>query len=132
MDNYIGTKLIKAEPINLVEAEEILHRKIKAGHENGYLVEYEDGYKSWSPKDTFEKAYRKNGELSFEMALSQVKQGKGMRLTQWKEDVVIRAQYPDEHSKMTAPYLYVESRFGRVPWKETMIEIFTENWEVVE
>ena len=33
---------------------------------------------------------------------------------------------------MTAPYLYVESRFGRVPWKETMIELFAENWEVVE
>ena len=55
-----------------------------------------------------------------------------MRLPQWKEDVVIRAQYPDEHSKMTAPYLYVESRFGRVPWKETMIELFSENWEVVD
>ncbi|EOQ01307.1 hypothetical protein IKC_06264 [Bacillus cereus VD184] len=33
---------------------------------------------------------------------------------------------------MTAPYLYVESRFGRVPWKETNIELFAENWEVVE
>ncbi len=55
-----------------------------------------------------------------------------MRLPQWGEDVVIRAQFPDEHSKMTAPYLYVESRFGRVPWKETNIELFAENWEVVE
>ena len=55
-----------------------------------------------------------------------------MRLTQWSKDVVIRAQFPDGHSKMTAPYLYVESRFGRVPWKETNIELFAENWEVVE
>lgn len=70
--------------------------------------------------------------VSFEEAFEQVKRGKGMRLPQWKKDVVIRAQYPDEHSKMTAPYLYVESKFGRVPWKETMIELFAENWEVVD
>lgn len=41
--------------------------------------------------------------MNFGQALEQVKQGKGMRLPQWKEDVVIRAQFPDEHSKMTAP-----------------------------
>lgn len=57
---------------------------------------------------------------------------KGMRLPTWQPDVVIRVQKPDEHSKMTAPYLYVESRFGRVPWKETMIELFSENWELVD
>jgi hypothetical protein len=56
---------------------------------------------------------------------------KGMRLPQWSEDVIIRVQKPDEHSKMTAPYLYVESRFGKVPWKETMIELFSEKWELV-
>lgn len=70
--------------------------------------------------------------MSFGDALKLVKRGMGMRLPQWKEDVVIRAQFPNEHSKMTAPYLYVESRFGRVPWKETMIELFSEEWEVVD
>jgi len=77
-----------------------------------------------------DKGTQKTG-LNFGQALEQVKQGKGMRLPQWQPDVVIRAQYPDENSKMTAPYLYVESRFGRVPWKETMIELFSEQWEVV-
>ena len=70
--------------------------------------------------------------MDFGKAFEKVKEGRGMRLPQWKEDVVIRAQYPDKNSKMTAPYLYVESRFGRVPWKETMIEPFSENWEVVD
>jgi hypothetical protein len=55
----------------------------------------------------------------------------GMRLPEWKSDVVIRVQFPDECSKMSAPYLYVESRFGRVPWKETYIELFAENWQLV-
>ena len=70
--------------------------------------------------------------MNFGKALEQVKQGKGMRLSKWSKDVVVRAQYPDEHSKMTAPYLYVESRFGRIPWKETMIELFSQDWEVVD
>ncbi|MGE1023589.1 Thoeris anti-defense Tad2 family protein [Bacillus sp. GMs2/2] len=70
--------------------------------------------------------------MTFGKAFEEVKKGKGMRLPHWSNDVVIRAQFPDEHSKMTAPYLYVKSRFGRVPWKETNIELFAENWEVVE
>jgi len=69
--------------------------------------------------------------MNFEKAFEQVKSGKSMRLPQWQEDVKIKAQYPDEHSKMTAPYLYVVSRFGKVPWKETMIELFSEEWIVV-
>lgn len=69
--------------------------------------------------------------MNFGEAFEKVKEGEGMRLPQWQEDVVIRAQYPDENSKMTAPYLYVESRFGKVPWKETMIELFSDTWVVV-
>lgn len=70
--------------------------------------------------------------MVFGEAFEAVKNGHGMRLPQWSEDVVVRAQFPDEHSKMTAPYLYVESRFGRVPWKETMIELFSDKWEIVK
>lgn len=46
MEYYIGTKLIKAEPA------------VKDG-EQGYNVQYRDGYISWSPKETFEKAHLK-------------------------------------------------------------------------
>lgn len=70
--------------------------------------------------------------MTFGEALESVKKGNGMRLPKWSLDVIILAQYPDENSKMTAPYLYVQSRFGKVPWKETMIELFSEEWEVVK
>lgn len=70
--------------------------------------------------------------MDFGDALQHAKGGGGFRLPSWSEDVVVRAQYPDEHSKMTAPYLYVESRLGRVPWKETMIELFSENYELIK
>lgn len=58
--------------------------------------------------------------------------GSGMRLPHWGADVLIKSQYPDENSKMTAPYLYVESRFGCVPWKMTEIELFSTEWEITE
>lgn len=86
--------------------------------------------------DIFEKSYVEEGtyptkHLSFGDAFQYIKNEPGgyMRLPQWKEDVKIKMQLP-AFSKMTAPYLYVESRFGRVPWKETMIELFSDEWEV--
>lgn len=123
MERYIGTKIIEAEPMSRAHGDK---------SEDGYKVRYPDGYESWSPKDVFEEAYRKASGVCFGLALEAMKKGKGARLPKWSEDVVIRAQFPDEYSKMTAPYLYVESRFGRVPWKETMIELFSDEWEIVE
>ena len=43
--------------------------------------------------------------MNFGKAFEEVKKGKAMRLPQWSKDVVIKAQFPDENSKMTAPYL---------------------------
>ena len=71
--------------------------------------------------------------LPFSIAFNTIKHSSyGMRLPKWSEDVIIRVQNPDEHSKMTAPYLYVESRFGRVPWIPTQIEMFSDEWCVVD
>lgn len=60
MKKYIGTKTIKAMPLAKSEAEKSLNRKLTGatGGEEGYLVEYQDGYMSWSPKETFEEAYK--------------------------------------------------------------------------
>ena len=69
--------------------------------------------------------------MNFGEAFEYAKKGWCMYLPGWKEDVKVKVQFPDDNSKMTAPYLYVESRFGMVPWKETMIELFSEDWMVV-
>lgn len=53
-----------------------------------------------------------------------------IRIDKWKEDVKIKIQWPDKNSKMTAPYLYVESRYGRVPWVPTQIEMLSEVYDV--
>ena len=60
MEKYIGKKSIMASPMSKSDAERVLNRKLSEskGGEEGYLVEYEDGYRSWSPKETFEAAYK--------------------------------------------------------------------------
>lgn len=73
MKQYIGTKIVEAEPATLYELKEGGHFLKKAGEEwteesahipnlasstrEGYSVRYTDGYESWSPKDVFERAY---------------------------------------------------------------------------
>lgn len=58
MKKYTGTKSIWARPMNADNAIEKGYKINNHTHEDGYEVEYEDGYKSWSPKDVFDKAYR--------------------------------------------------------------------------
>lgn len=69
MKSFTGTKTVKACPMTLGEAEKVLNRHIDISSvENrdltpGYLVLYgEDGdnYRSWSPKEVFERAYRQS------------------------------------------------------------------------
>jgi hypothetical protein len=66
MKNYIGTKKISAEPCT--RGEHSISKgfpKVINGNaeDKGYKVIYEDGYESWSPKDTFEKSYRESGTI---------------------------------------------------------------------
>jgi len=94
-------------------------------------AEIQEGTPEGTPKtyhNSEASGARKN--VSFGQALETVKLGGFMRLPSWSADVKIKAQFPDKNSKMTAPYLYVESRFGMVPWKETMIELFSNDWEI--
>ena len=64
MKQYIGTKTVKAMPMTMGEAYErkLLKEGVRPSEcetdKAGYLVEYEDGYQSWSPAEPFDKAYK--------------------------------------------------------------------------
>lgn len=63
MKKYIGTKEVLAEPMTKGEAGNagLLRSNPQFEGEReipGYLVQYADGYKSWSPADVFESAYK--------------------------------------------------------------------------
>ena len=70
--------------------------------------------------------------MTFDEAFATVSKHRSvyMSLPFWSEDVKVFCQFPDENSKMTHKYLYVESRFGRVPWSPTQVELFSDKWKV--
>ena len=61
MNNYIGFKLIEAEPMDLYTFRELTNKiqDYTEDNQSGYKVVYSDGYISWSPTKVFEAAYMK-------------------------------------------------------------------------
>ena len=81
MKQYIGTKIIQAEPkMRKVPTENWLDDR---GFEDGYKVIYPDGYESWSPKDVFEAAYRETSGMNFGLAIEAAKMGKKIARAGW-------------------------------------------------
>ena len=72
--------------------------------------------------------------MDFSDALIAVKHGAAIQRTGWNgKDLRVLAQYPDEHSKMTLPYLYIEYPDGkRCPWLASQTDIMSEDWMTVE
>lgn len=58
MQKAIGVKLVEFKPMTEFDFRFSKGHVITAeDNRDGYLVRYEDGYESWSPKDTFDAAY---------------------------------------------------------------------------
>ena len=59
--SYIGIKLLKAKPATFGEAQTILKRPATdtdpAQDASGYLVQYADGYMSWSSIGIFDQSH---------------------------------------------------------------------------
>lgn len=84
---------------------------------------------------------------NFSWALNRLKEGLRVRRRGWNGKVLwLKAQYPDEHSKMTLPYIYMEyPSWGeeikegnpiypegcRVPWLASQSDFFAEDWELL-
>ena len=86
MKQYIGTKVIQAEPAYRVDGKVFVKANIVPyGYkiEDGYKVVYPDGYESWSPKDVFEAAYRATDGMNFGLAIEAAKMGKRIARAGW-------------------------------------------------
>jgi len=71
--------------------------------------------------------------LTFSEALGAVKGGYAIQRAGWNgKDLKVLAQYPDEHSKMSLPYLYIEYPNGdRCPWLASQTDIMAEDWAIL-
>ncbi len=140
LKKYIGTKIISACPAtkgecykgpDMMSAEEAATP--------GYKVVYKDGYESWSPKDVFEEAYRPmvGMTLTCGQAIEAMKVGCKVAREGWNgKGMVLQMQFPDEHSKMTFPYLYMtipecDEGTRRLPWQPAQVDIINEDWMII-
>ena len=96
MKTYIGTKVVKATPLNRQDYNDIRNWILpddENGEDEGYLVEYQDGgapnhegykgYISWSPKAQFDAAYRETSGLTFGLAVEALKKGAKVARAGW-------------------------------------------------
>lgn len=97
-----------AMPMTITEAQKVLGREIKPAtkEDDGYLVEYKDGYKSWSPKSVFDEAYK-----SAETFLDRMKLELESEIDKFdKGDTFIRSEKFNELPLVARVLLYAQNK----------------------
>lgn len=162
MLKYLGVKLIQAEPEWRTfpveqEVKAIDPGKTSTEHvkhlvdKEGYKVVYPDGYVSWSPKEVFEKAYRRINSMTFGLAIEASKLGYPVARKGWNGKgmfVVYQKGYPQgiPCNKQTAiawgmnegdlfkcePYLQIRMTNGsHAMWVPSINDVLAEDWYIV-
>ncbi len=155
MKKYVGTKMLEAKPMNRGEYNNYRGWPIpndENPHDDGYLVKYQDGYESWSPKEIFEEAYKDCAGLTFGIAVELLKKGCKLARDGWNGKgmfVVYQKGYPDgiPCNKQTAeawglnegdlfkcnPYLQIRCADGsHSMWVPSINDCLAEDWNIVE
>ena len=151
MQNYIGVKLIMAEPMTNAQAyEKKTGEKSnieKYPEQEGYRVVYQpDGYASWSPKDVFEEAYRPTNGLTFGLAVEALKKGFKVDRVGWNGKGMFVYYVPPNYYKTQtevakkefgdiAPYnayLAIKNVNGTVStWVPSINDCLAEDWQII-
>lgn len=153
MKQYIGTKIIQAEPMSRGNYNIYRGWKIPEDEnpdDEGYLIKYQDSYMSWSPKDVFEEAYRPTDGMTFGLALEALKKGekvarkgwsgKGMALflTPGSQITVskgrpLAAVFPVGAVVEYQPHIDMKTAQGSiVPWLCSQTDMLAEDWTIVK
>lgn len=161
MKQYIGTKIIQAEPANrfwfengekmvVPDSEDTPNRVREAtAGEKGYKVVYPpDGYESWSPKDVFEATYRETTGMSFGLAIEAAKMGKRIARAGWngKGMFLFLATDIEFHTKadlscvselegdLTLPAFVMKTADDHfcVGWLASQTDMLADDWMIVE
>lgn len=81
--------------------------------------------------------------MNFGEALEALKAGKKVARAGWNgKGIYIELQMPDQHSKMTLPYIYIvtnglitdnpKAPKGVVPWLASQTDMLAEDWLIVD
>ena len=69
--------------------------------------------------------------MDFSESLKAMKEGRRAARTGWNgKGMWIEIQTPDEHSKMTLPYIFISTAQGElVPWLASQTDILAVDWQ---
>lgn len=82
-------------------------------------------------------------DMTFGEAIEMMKNGKRVARKGWNgKGIFCEIQVPDEHSKMTSPYIYIDTTGlqtdnpdapkSLVPWLASQTDMLADDWMVVE
>lgn len=160
MKMYIGTKIVKAMPMTMTKAQEVLGRELKpaTAEEKGFLVEDKNGNMSWSPKSVFEEAYHEAVSVDFGRAIALLKEGFAVRRKGWNgKGLFVVKQVPahitadiipnmqslpqsakniimarkEPHINYTNQMLIINPDGRADSWVPSSSDVFAEDWELV-
>ena len=71
--------------------------------------------------------------MNFGQAIELLKQGKKVQRNGWNgKNMWLALQIPDEHSKMSLPYIYMFTADTKlVPWLASQTDMLCEDWQEV-
>lgn len=80
--------------------------------------------------------------MNFGQALEALKAGSKVARKGWNgKGIFIELQRPDEYSKMTHPYIFIDTTGlqtdnsdapkNRVPWLASQTDVLSEDWEII-
>ena len=152
---YIGTKIVKAWPCCRVVNEHgnIEYSTIASTNdpfamsvEEGYRIQYEDDYLSWSPEDVFEAAYRETTGMPFGLAIEAAKKGKRIARAGWNgknqyvelatcisyvrnDGGIINTHHDAIGNKALA---FVGTSGVQMGWLASQADMLADDWRIVE
>ena len=156
MKQYIGSKIVKAWPclripvvggrFEYCKLDEVVPSCITGKIEDGYRVQYEDGYLSWSPKAVFEKAYRETTGLSFGLAIEAAKMGKKIARAGWNgKNQYVELAYCISYKNNAAEvvnvnhcnignkaFAFVGTSGVQMGWLASQADMLADDWQIVE
>ncbi len=146
MEKYIGVNLIKAEPCTVDEFNAIRPLYYSGECQDGYKVEYEEGYISWSPKDVFEEVYRLTTGMTFGLAIEAMKKGFKVSRKGWNgknqyielasnisyissAEKVVNCEHNDIGNKAIA---FVGTSGVQMGWLASQADMLAEDWQIID
>ena len=149
---YIGTKQLRAAAMNLGDynlARGWMIPDNKDPRTKGYIVQYPDGYVSWSPKRQFDLAYKPVDALTFGIAVESAKRGFKIARAGWNGKGMFVFFVPGSTFEVSrAPLLgiypkgteinyhgHLDMRTADgmvVPWLASQTDVLAEDWYIVE